>query len=354
MKKPTREVAEWHRIHSKHLTRRRFGSKKRRARVHRRPRTKLHAGRITRAPIVCPEDFSLESNFDGVVDVLQQIRDQSARERNERPYIDFRDIRTLSPSGALVLAAELDRWNHHPLMLGRRLKADDVHDWDPRVRRLLADMGFFDLLEARHWRTEDDEEARMIGTKYVQFRTGTRADGEAIERLRSEDLEPVMGALPSKAYLYTAVTEAMINVAQHAYGENGHRPNWWLSASHERAASQVTIMIYDQGAGIPETLPRKLPERILRTLSVNDHAQMIRAAHDSARSATGQKHRGHGLEHDVRGYLERINCHGYYRVVSLAGEYICEKRPDGHKDHELKRHGRNLYGTLIEWKLTLK
>ena len=312
--------------------------------------------KVDAPPIECPEIFSLSENFSGVTEVLHQIRERTEpqrQERNERTYINFRKIRKLSPAAALVLAAELDRWNKIPKKHGP-LKTVDVLEWDPQIRRLLGDMGFFDLLRVVAPATPEENEK----IRYVKFHTGKKADGEAIVSLRKEHLDPVVGGFPGKRSLYAAVTEAMTNVVHHAYEKTQSGlsfqklHNWWLSASYNSADREVTILLYDQGVGIPETLPRKFREQ-LRGLVTNhnDHAQMIKAAHDLSRSANEKQHRGHGLQRDVRAYLQNLNCLGQYRVASLKGEYIYRKLVDGTHHEDLENHDQPLHGTLIEWKL---
>ena len=355
MKKPTQRARKWNRIHSRETNRRRLASKakvataRRHQTLNHRQQPRLGTAKVsTGVTVTCPNDFSLESNFLGVVNLLQQIRTQSKRRRNESVYINFREIQQLSPTAALVLVAELDRWNHFPLQ--KKLRTTDVEQWNIEVRRQLADMGFFDLLDAINPTT--GENTRDAETRYVKFRTGTKADGEAIHSLREQDLEPVAGKIPRKQHLYAAVTEAMTNVVHHAYEDGNIRPNWWLSASHNATNGQVTIIIYDQGMGIPNTLRRKFRELILQ-LGPLDHARMIRAAHDLTRTATGQAHRGHGLQRDIRGYLNDLNCEAYYKVTSLEGEYSYERTLDGQEKHIVKSNPRPLNGTLIEWRLTL-
>ena len=223
----------------------------------------------------------------------------------------------------------------------------DLPSWDPNVRCQLRDMGFFELLATT-------PQSDLFGddvdpdTRYVMFRTGNLADGEAIHQLREVDLEPVVGAVPRRRQLYGAVTEAMTNVVQHAYTGTVRQPNWWLSASYNAAAKRVTIMIYDQGQGIPKTLPARLDERLLATFG-RDHARMIQAAHELSRSASAKPYRGQGLRRDVRGYLNGIRGGARYRVISLKGEYIYEVGPDGKTTQRLTTHQKSLYGTLIVW-----
>ena len=357
MKKPTRDMIEWNRIHARKSDKRRLDSKRKRRGRRRQasgvPSRKVKVEGSTRIEIKCPKDFSLETNPPGVIEVLERIRSHEGRQRNERLYINFREIEILTSSAALVLAAELDRYNESLINRSRRLKAIDVGRWNPKIRRHLAEMGFFELLSVSYPTNELDGSLDDSMIKYVKFRTGSKAQGEAIYDLVKDDLSPVIGRMPRDHYLYAAVTEAMTNVVHHAYAPNTPRPNWWLAASHDTSSHEVKVMIYDQGFGIPETLPRSFQE-VLRKIVQSDHARMIVAAHDLSRTASKEPHRGHGLQRDARGYLEQVDCSGYYRVLSLKGEYVYERRPGGDIVETEKNHSRELAGTLIEWKLNLK
>ena len=364
MKKPSDASRRWNRIHAETSDHRRKASRDKRLRKNRQnsgphghgPKRKRGFG----APIECPEDFSLESNHDAVVGVLRQIRSRTERaRRNERFYVDFRKIRRLSPSAALAMAAELDRWNQ---VRGpaRRLRAIDVPEWDASIRRLLEEMGFFDLLHVQSG--SDAESGGENGVRYVKFRTGQKADGEEYAGLIVEGIEPIMGgiAIPRRVALYAAVTEAMANVAKHAYRDNDRCPSWWISASRDPATGEVSLLIYDQGMGIPGSLPRTFGELIRGVVPLSDDAGLIKAAHELQRTATKEEHRGLGLDRDVRGYLRGLRCPAFYRVVSRRGEYIIDKTQDGDSaqhtpgTEELKRHSKPLHGTLIEWRMVLQ
>ncbi len=351
MKKPSRKRRQWHDIHARKLNRRRTKKKKKsRTRKHPRPSRsnppRVH-GSLT--PIHCPEVLSLEDNFDGVVKLLDDIRMKSQRHRNERIHIDFKPIRTIKPSAALVLAAELDRLNQKLAIRKSKLVAVDVEEWDNTVRRLLREMGFFKLLRVE----SIPEERASTGIQYVEFRSGAIVDGKVIDDLRRFQLEPFV-SVPNKHLLYAAVTEAMTNVVHHAYGDQTTLDvpkHWWLSAAYDAQSREVTVMIYDQGSGIPATLPRKFKEFIRDWLPENltkDDAQMIQAAHNLSRTATSSPSRGHGLQRDIRRYIEELDCHGTYRVISTRGEYIVET---GASSDKMISHNRPLNGTLIEWRL---
>lgn len=347
VRRATSATKEWHRIHARNVLRRalRHKSKEEHAKRLRRQRVRIEGQKGSFVRIPCPERLSFEEDYEGVLKLVYAIRNWSSRRRNERLYIDFTPIRTVTPSGALVLAAELDRWNSLPK--APRFRAD-TGKWAPNVRRLLGQMGFFELLKLDHVPDTASE-----GARYVKFRSGTVVDGGEVEALRELDLSPVV-SVPRAKLLFAAVTEAMTNVVHHAYkNDDGGPKNWWLSAAHE--ADEVVILIYDQGAGIPKTLPLTLGERVRdwlpEGLATHD-GRMIEVAHKLSRSGTGKSHRGRGLERDVRRYIEEHDGGGMYRVISGRGEYTVPAGL-GAAGHVQSRP-KPLKGTLIEWRLKLQ
>ena len=344
MRRETNATKRWHRIHARKLLRRKRRIKHRRnaRRLRERVRVEGQLGSFIHIP--CPEDLSFEQDHEGVLKLVYDIRDWSSRLRNERLYIDFTPIRTVTPSGALVLAAELDRWNHLPK--APRFRAD-TRKWAPDVRRLLGQMGFFKLLKLDHVPDTVSE-----GARYVEFRSGTVVDGKEVEDLRRLDLSPI--SVPKAKLLFAAVTEAMTNVVHHAYKDEDSGPkNWWLSAAYE--ADEVVILIYDQGAGIPKTLPLTRGETLRDLLpdgfAVHD-GKMIEVAHEGSRSGTGEEYRGRGLRRDVRRYIEEHDGQGTYRVISRRGEYTV---PAGRgAKGSVRSRPKPLRGTLIEWRLKLQ
>ena len=264
-------------------------------------------------------------------------------------YIDFRPIRQVTPSGALVLAAELDRVNH---LKGRPpLKQIDADQWDPNVRRLLKEMGFFKLLQT----SSPTGEPIASDDRYIEFRSGEKVDGEVVDELRRLDLDPHVN-VPKNRLLFSAITEAMTNVRQHAYGNRQSYSTaprfWWLSASFNTEKKEITVMIYDQGSGIPETLPKKWGESLRNLLPaelVDDHARLIEAAHELSRSRTRERHRGRGFERDIRHYIANLDKgQGTYRIISGRGEYTAES---GGGPTNRRSFRGCLEGTFIQWRI---
>lgn len=78
MRKSTLESKKWNEIHILSLNRRGDSRKKR------KNQGKSHKSTTGKTTVICPEDFSLSSNFDGVVEVLQKIRTQSKRQKKRQ------------------------------------------------------------------------------------------------------------------------------------------------------------------------------------------------------------------------------------------------------------------------------
>ncbi len=357
MKKESVESRKWNQIHIYDLQRRQTRKNKSQTsnspKRTGKPRLRSNEGQRYTKTITCPENFVLSSNHEEVVKVIDDIRNSAERQRNERVYIDFRTIRRLSPGAALILVAELDCWNSRPMR--GRLRPVDLNEWNENIRSQLNDMGFFELLKVN-----SNELANLYFGKtssvYVRFRTGSRVEGQSVDNLRTADLDPYV-SVPNRHLLFAAVTEAMTNVVHHAYSgnlEHSSRKHWWLSASHNVERKEIRILIYDRGVGIPESLPRKWKEQLRHLLPdtfTHDDSKMIKAAHDLSRSITQLPFRGHGLDRDIRKYVEKIDCDATYRVVSGNGEYTYRVKSSKKPIENLRNFKRPLRGTLIEWRL---
>ena len=352
MRKPTEKYRKWNRIHEHRLLKREFRNREYGtdpSSVQFRYRTTGLAG--PRVRVRCPEYLSLEHNFDEVTEFLSKVREHIVLTRR-KVYVDFRTIRRLTPSGALVLAAELDRAKHMRLR-GSGLRQVDASRWNPTVRRLLMEMGFFHLLQTS---CPSISEPKPSDDQYVEFRSGELCDGEVAAQLQ-QLIEPQV-SVPRGRFLYDAITEAMANVRHHAYVSRKDDifpttapPYWWLSASFNTGNKEINFLIYDQGSGIHATLRKRFSEKV-RGILPGDHAGLIEAAHELQRSNSNERHRGRGLGHSIRRYIKELeNGQGEYRIFSGQGEYIVES---GRNGNTMKKNYRgSLNGTFIQWRVQL-
>jgi hypothetical protein len=115
---------------------------------------------------------------------------------------------------------------------------------------------------------------------------------------------------------------------------------------------RLRFFIFDQGAGIPSTLPTgPLREWILSFLAetsagvFSNDAQMLRAAFEVGRTRTGMANRGLGLQRMAD--VVRGSKTGFLRIISGRAE-IVHYSDDHIESRSLPTH---IGGTLIEWNM---
>ena len=306
--------------------------------------------------IICPEVFSLEQDRDRVIDTIAQIRN-AVDDPGEKLLLDFRQIREFDFSASLMLVAELFRTN---IVQGRKLSTFEIRKWDPTFRYRLHGLGFFNLMQVGYPERLETADRRIVKdeTRFLKYVTGGMSDVPSVKKFVDGDLRDLVGEAPLAQKLASAITEAMANTNSHAYENDNPCPKWWLSGAFDKFERTLSIQIYDQGMGIPNTLITNFGEDIraaLAKLNLGDstiQANLIQAAHELNRSGVVERHRGNGLPRDIRGYWDEVQLDGHYRVLSRHGEYKIT-RINGNDSTELRDHNSDLRGTLIEWRLEI-
>lgn len=271
--------------------------------------------------------------------------------------VDFSHLTRISTSAALVLTAELSKWEDR---IQRRLRPM-TEQWNDNILRQFQELGFFDLFE----RSPDNlrvvpvcSSSQLRLVRYIKGRCGeaekARALRTGIAKLVGEDIE-------KWAFLRGGLDEAVTNVTHHAYptdkGYTDSDKYWYLTGSYNPASRQIKIVFYDQGVGIPASLPAsELWERVLSSLSVlpvierRRDAAMIKAAMELDRTRTGESDRGKGLQ-DLLEFVRQRGA-GYLSVLSGKGLY--KHSIDGGEVKVKSEHFENaIRGTLIIWSATL-
>jgi anti-sigma regulatory factor (Ser/Thr protein kinase) len=320
----------------------------------RHKKRKVYSAKV-KANLRAPEVLDLVQNFDESVNFFQKIRNIS--ENLPRHFhVNFKPIRHISASAALILAAEMDRIKR---VSKKGILVKNFHQWDSNIRNLLGGMGMYDLLSIRNadrsmWDQNSGEEI------FMKFQTGDKANGEDAKKLR-EIISSAVGMVPGSKDLQKGLTEAMTNVSNHAYPEDFliknkfNKKQWWMSASFNNVTEKLTIIFYDQGIGIPETLPKTIREKFnhLIHLLSNDDGKMIEAATKLGRSRTEKDHRGGGLE-DIKNYLANQDIeNGYFKIYSNRGEFFYKKNGNIEEESAVNKN-QKLQGTLIEWQVCIK
>ena len=301
--------------------------------------------------ITLPENLDFEENFETTASHFNYIRSAVKGNKIIRS-IGFHKIKSISPSAALVLASEIDQWKKHA---GTRLKAD-IETWNENIKRILCQMGFFDLLKIQKPNTE----LHKHDTIFLPFKTGCVdgcEHGGTIARQLRVEIEEVIGHLIHRSSLFEGISEAITNVGHHAYPHAGYftPKHWWLSASYNNVERELYVIFFDQGIGIPKTLPKsKLFEYMKDFFHAWTDSQKIKAAMEYGRSSTGLEERGKGLQNLLS--FARANREGRLTIYSLCGRFSVEFKPGCDAEIGIQRNHDNrtsIGGTLIEWSVRL-
>lgn len=295
--------------------------------------------------IQLPEKLDFEENYEVVVSHFQTLR--SANKQSRLKSLGFDKIRYISPSAALVLASEVDRWNQRT---GGRLKPL-LDSWHEDVKRLLCQMGYFELLHL----PAPMAPAASASTTFLPFKRGDLGDRNAgllAKQLRIE-IEAVLGFAIKRHFLFEGLSEAITNVGQHAYPDAScvAAKQWWVSASHDKKDRTLCVMFYDQGVGIPITLPSsQFFERFKTFFNSWVDSQKIEAAMQIGRSSSKAAERGKGLQNLIE--FAKWYDEGQLSIYSLRGMFRLTSKRDG-ASHivktERRDHENSIGGTLIEW-----
>jgi len=187
-------------------------------------------------------------------------RKQRRRRETLRSYFDFKSLRAITPTAALILAALYDR---RKAITGFRPYTVDEHLWNHDVLRVLRSVGFHELLEMRPAQNEEDVAGEQ-SIRILKFVSGQQVAGSELGNLQEaladflpqEERERLLYAEP-----YAGMIEAALNSYMWAYPADQDWdfppvPRWWMTGAIDQRNKTATVAVYDQGISIPASLPR--------------------------------------------------------------------------------------------------
>lgn len=310
-----------------------------------------------------PKSLDLVLNYDETLGFLMDIRGHALKRAPTHPengsklklFMDFGVLENLTPGAGLILAAELDR---RRLATGRRPTAWD-DEWHPAVRTYFDQGGLFELLgiTPKLPSEECDDDAPLRAVKFIRGRSVRGQLGSALR----DKLEALCGKkIGPRLTVYEAISEAIANT-RHAYPRDVSiwptkaTGRWWAGGTWNSATGVVSLQIYDQGVGIPATLPRSDHwSDIIRLVGLGnrlhperDDHNLIEAALKVGRTSTGESGRGKGLA-EMASWIDKLG-NGFLRITSGRGSVMY--RPGGNVTGTSQK--APLFGTLIEWEIGL-
>ncbi len=314
--------------------------------------------------ICLPERMNFSSDYESTALYIQAIRRLASRSKVNRKQlklvsVDFSKLKKMSTSAGLALTAELSKWDDS---ISKRLKPV-TDNWDPEIVNRFRELGFFDLFSSSDEENQislPPQEADLSIVKYIK----SRCKGSSQTRLLRSELQRITGKEIDKwTFLRSGLNEAITNVGQHAYPPTYKfrevDKNWYLTGSYRRSTRVLKIIFYDQGIGIPNSLPAsELWEKVyqfMSELSVDvglrkRDERLLKAAVEVERTRTGKSDRGKGLP-DMLEFVRKRG-EGYLSILSLRGLYKFSIE-NGKEKVKTVSFDNRLYGTLIIWQTTL-
>lgn len=313
--------------------------------------------------VACPPSMNLSDDYESTMRTVADLRSilrsclphqVRSRRRRRQLEIDFKPLQKITPAAALVLAAELHRWNvTHPAL---NLQPIDVELWNADVRKHLDEIGFFRLLRV----ARPTAAVGPSGITFLSLYSGSKVEGPQVDELQVK-IQGLAGEVENELRMYDGLIEAMTNVVNHAYAQVTKLKLWWMTASFDESTRRLTLMMFDHGRGIPITLPRvtrreRLAGQLNSLLSrigggLTDDASLIEAAISIDRSSSLEPNRGQGLRRDIQDFIQSGNVEGRLRILSNRGEYIFTRDENGVNSQSRKNHVESIGGTFIEWYL---
>ena len=313
--------------------------------------------------LLLPEVMNFSSHYKQTMLYMMAIRKLArAPKFNKKAYqlaaVEFEGLKRISSSAALVLTAELSKWDD---ALHSKLKK--IGEWDPEIQKRFIELGFFDLFENNPFKEKKPETNSRI--RHVRYIKGSCGDPQQHRTLRKSLKDIVGEEIQKYTFLKSGLDEAITNVVQHAYpnvlenalSEQCDHKKWYLTGGYDTETKGLKIAFYDQGVGIPKTLPSsKFGEAMLEHFSFIDLVErkkdevLLKAAMEYRRTSTLETDRGKGLSDLLQfvkqrggGYLSILSRHGLYKFSIEDGEEI----------EKSERLPLPMQGTLIIWKINL-
>ena len=289
-----------------------------------------------------PEKFCLD-NYVQTVEAISEVRESIIR---EKIYINFDTIREIDTATAMMLAAELE-----VMKITYKVSQMIAHDshWDPKVRALLVQMGFLELLSAIPEISSHTEPSK--NKIFVKFRSGHKLIGDSVVQIL-ENLQKniTAGELSDDLLLHLCVgiSEAITNSYQHAYrgddrNERIKLNRWWISASIDKQTKEIQVVCYDRGATIPKTIKSSL-------FPILSEDEIIFTTIKEQKSSTKSKNRGKGLSELL--HLIDENKQGTLRIYSGKGMVEFKRSRKKGENTDISRElPRKMQGTLVEWSI---
>ncbi|WP_162989575.1 ATP-binding protein [Comamonas sp. lk] len=250
--------------------------------------------------------------------------------------IDFRKLEHLYPCGVLILMGWVDEWvKKYPKKVSANYPSVDL------VEQMLSHVGVLGKLglETRKESSHSD----VLRWHYLHQNDNNSQVEENTSSMENFFLElrSILGE-EKQIELGGCISEAMVNVGNHAYQTGDSKP-WWIFSTVSE--NNIFIALHDRGLTIPKTVRQKPKvQEVLLGVRSKDTAradvELITAA-VGGRTRTGLPYRGRGLSEMLQFTKKYKNSE--LGIMSNRGMYRY------HGEQHTAHLGNRLNGTLIIW-----
>lgn len=335
------------------------------------PTAKRHSKKKYRGLIIhLPKRMDFQENYETTVQhltviskLVELVKKNRGRALPRSSYnlasVNFDNLQSISTPAALVLTAEISNWDD---TLRNKL-TPRVEKWNDDIYSQFHDLGFFDLFSNKPDYKPCTNGHVCSDKRLVRYKKGECGVKGKPKELKN-DLTKIVGNDINKwTFLHTGLGEAITNVSHHAYPDEfetrSPKKQWFLTGSFHEPTRTLKVAFYDQGIGIPKTLPAsKIKEKVAEFLAKSGFSPLekkrdeiqLKAAVEIDRTRTNKNDRGKGLQ-DLLEFIRQRKS-GRLSILSNSGHYTYSMN-EGKKTTSASPLSRPILGTLIIWSVVL-
>jgi len=290
--------------------------------------------------VVMPKHFSITENAHETIKCFETISNKLKLKIGDTVMLDFSKVEVLGIDAIMYLIAFMQ--NH--AKQGNRMNISGNYPICEQARKDMINSGFLDFVTIPN--VIDKEQLKKEDTFMITV--GEESKPEVMRDVKEFAVKTLGGESNDLRFIYTIVGELITNTNDHAYTDYKKPVNrWYLYSKLEDGVLKFTIL--DTGLGIPETINKKLTEKLGDFIRLTTDSQYIYEAlqgkHKSfARSRTKDENRNKGLpriyDFYKQGKIKNL------KIVSNNGTFFCTCESEEKKDIDL-----TLKGTLIYWEV---
>lgn len=279
-----------------------------------------------------PSNFSFISNAENTISYFDKLISVIIKKRfKQKFFIDARDVNSVTAETLIYMIAII-----YNIKANKPLQYEFEGNLPitKSAKEAFQNSGYLNYFKMKKLKMPDSSSrVQIVSGKNVETETAKAICDFAIDKL---------GVTRTKMrVLYATLIELMSNTAKHAYQDNNTRmiAQWYLHALYDD--DKISVSFMDTGEGIPNTLKKKIIERVFQ---LPDSQLIELSLTERGRSETGLPNRGRGLPNLFQ-HVKKNEINDFY-VLSGSGSCIYSQE-DGKLI--LQEYEHNIYGTIFNF-----